>query len=144
MRNSAIILCKTTLHTLSTVMLKEPTVSAGGSGGTSIRPPSRLRLAEPRLVGPWYSGPFTGSSLAGSFSFQLNTTRAVLACNVKLMWYAKTKDAVHKTGKLQERCSITIKPILCTYIPAILVIIVTYNSKIAHTNPTNTHCSWSD
>ena len=96
-------------------MLKEPTVPASGSGGMSMRPPSRLRLAEPRLLTPWYTGPgFSGSSLAGSFSFQLNITRAVLACNVKLMWYAKTKGAAHKTGKLQERCSITIKPILCT------------------------------
>ena len=50
--------------------------SPGRVGGEE-RPPSRLRLMAPLLPGPWY----TGESLsAGSSSFQLNTTRAVLAC----------------------------------------------------------------
>ena len=60
-------------------MLNDPTVPIGGSGGILVRPPSRLRLAEPRLLTPWFTGPFSESSLAGSFSLQLNTTRAVLA-----------------------------------------------------------------
>ena len=80
--NNIDLYSKLLILTLSTVTLKDPVVPAGGSGGMSRRPPRRLRLADPRLVAPWYTGPLSGSSLAGSLSFQLNTTRAVLACVV--------------------------------------------------------------
>ena len=50
-----------------------------GSGGGSGSPPRRLRLAEPLPVVPWYIASLP-SGIVGSTSFQLNTTRAVLAC----------------------------------------------------------------
>ena len=80
--------CTLYIHILT---FETETVNEGVSSGISgvlVSPPRRLRLVEPLLLVPWYIGP-ASPELAGSLAFQLNTTRAVLTCNIS-RWNNRT------------------------------------------------------